>query len=165
MRGYIIKLEWHIFQIMLILVIITECALGKWITRDLHTTHIQVNMRKGSSQDRTIMKRKKHAQKHFLDKPKYLLVVIGKKKQRQWNRRHQQHSRFWNGGSCTFDWCRLNKMIIAPFLLEKLREMVLAIQNALKGCIIWWGYRTTTVWTLETWFVIGLPLHCYLHSK
>lgn len=76
-------------------------------------------------------------------------------------RRHQ-HSRFWNGGCCTFDWCRLDKMIVAPFLLKKLREMVLAIQNALKGCIIWWSYRTTTVWTLETWFVIGLAFYCHL---
>jgi len=36
-------------------------------------------------------------------------------------------------------------MIIAPFLLKKLGEMVLAIQNALKGCIIRWGYGTTTM--------------------
>jgi hypothetical protein len=41
-------------------------------------------------------------------------------------------------------------MVVAPFLLEKLGEMVFAIQNALEGCIIRWGYRATAMRALET---------------
>jgi len=36
-------------------------------------------------------------------------------------------------------------MIIAPFLLKKLGEVVLAIQNALKGCVIRRRYGTSTM--------------------
>lgn len=53
-------------------------------------------------------------------------------------------------------------MVVASFLLEKLSKMVLAIQNALKGCIIWWGYWAAAMGALEAWFVISLALHSYL---
>jgi len=36
-------------------------------------------------------------------------------------------------------------MIIAPFLLKKLGKMVLAIQNALQGCIVGWSYGTAAM--------------------
>ena len=70
----------------------------------------------------------------------------------------------WNWGGCALHRRWLEDMVVVPFLLEKLGEMVFAVQYSLKCRIVRRGYCAATVWTLETWLVISQALYRHLQS-
>jgi len=53
-------------------------------------------------------------------------------------------------------------MVVASLLLEKLREMVLAVEDPLQGCIVGWCDGTATMGALEAGLVVGLFFNCHL---
>jgi hypothetical protein len=62
----------------------------------------------------------------------------------------------------TLDRCALDQMVVASLLLEKLREMVLAVEDPLQGCIVGWCDGTATMGAFEAGLVVGLFFNCYL---
>jgi hypothetical protein len=55
-------------------------------------------------------------------------------------------------------------MVVAPLLLEKLGEMVLAVENAFQSCIIGWRKGAASMRAFEAGLVVGLLFNSYLQS-
>ena len=68
-----------------------------------------------------------------------------------------------SGGA--FDGSRFDEVIVTSFLLEKLSEMVFAVQDPFKRCVVRWRDRTASVRTLEARLVVTLALHGYLLDR
>lgn len=69
-----------------------------------------------------------------------------------------------SSSSIAFDGSRFDEMIVTSFLLEKLREMVFAVQDSFKRCIVRWRKRAASMRTLEAWFMVTQALHSYLKN-
>jgi len=69
---------------------------------------------------------------------------------------------FWLCFSSALDRRALDQVVVASLLLEKLREMVFTVEDALQGCIVGRCNRTAPVGAFEAWLMVGLFFNCYL---
>jgi len=60
----------------------------------------------------------------------------------------------WNRCRCALHGSTLDEMVVAPFLSEKLREMMLAVENALQGGIVGRRDGTASMGAFETELMI-----------
>ena len=70
-------------------------------------------------------------------------------KRRRICRNQSRISQLWSWCRWAFDRCTLNEMIVAPFLLEQLGEMMLAVEDPFKGCIIGRRNRAASMGALK----------------